>query len=151
MTINPKAVFDCHHVGELQPFLVELCKADGSVRKPHGLVEDFIVSIEDCYFSIDFLVVDIKMTKELSQAPIILGRPFLATAKAVTNWGKGEVILKVGEHTMKVDINKLMKYPSRASDDLGAIDFADNQDIDVCVEEVMMTDEEARYDELPMY
>ena len=51
---------------------------------------------------------------------------------------------------MKVDINKLMKYPSRASEDLGAIDFTDDQDIDACVEEVMMIDEEARYNELPM-
>ena len=68
----------------------------------------------------------------------------------LTDWGKGEVILKVGEHTVKVDIKKLMKYPSRASKDLGAIDFADDQDIDVCVEEVMMIDEEARYEELPM-
>ena len=101
--------------------------------------------VEDCYFSVNFLVVDMKMTKELSQAPIILGRPFLATAKAVTSWGKREVILKVGEHTVKVDINKLMKYPSRASEDLGAIDFADDQDIDAYVEEVMKIEEEARY------
>ena len=144
-----KAIFDRHHVGELQPFLVELCLADGSVRKPHGLVEDVIVRIKDCYFPVDFLVVDMKMI-ELSQAPIILGQPFLATAKAITDWGKGEVILKVGEHTVKVDINKLMKYPSRASEDLGAIDFADDQDIDKCIEEVMMIDEEARYEELPM-
>ena len=97
INILPKAVFDRHYVGELQPFLVELCLADGSVRKPHGLVEDVIVRTEDCYFPIDFLVVDMKMTKELSQAPIILGRPFLATVKAVTYWWKGEVILKVGE------------------------------------------------------
>ena len=69
INILPKAVFDCHHVGELQPFLVELCLADGSVRKPHGLVEDVIVRIEDLYFPIDFLVVHIKMTKELSQTP----------------------------------------------------------------------------------
>ena len=78
VNILPKVVFDRHHVGELQPFLVELCLADGSVRKRHGLVEDVIVWI-------DFLVVDMKMTKEVSQAPIILGRPFLGTAKAVTN------------------------------------------------------------------
>ena len=51
---------------------------------------------------------------------------------------------------MKVDIYKLMKYPSRASEDLGAIDFADDQDIYACIEEVMMIDEEARYEELPM-
>ena len=33
---------------------------------------------------------------------------------------------------------------------MGAIDFADDQDIDACVEEIMMIDEEARYEELPM-
>ena len=38
INILPKAIFDRHHVGELQPFLVELCLADGSVRKPHRLV-----------------------------------------------------------------------------------------------------------------
>ena len=150
ISILPKAIFDRHNVGELQPFLVELCLADGSVRKPHGLVEDVIVRIEDCYFPVDFLVIDMKTIKELSQAPIILGQPFLATAKAVIDWGKGEVILKVGEHTVKVDIDKLMKYPSQASEDLGTIDFADDQDIDPCVEEVMMINEEARFEELPM-
>ena len=51
---------------------------------------------------------------------------------------------------MKVDINKLMKYPSLASEDLGATDFADDQDIDACVEEVLMIDKEARFEELPM-
>ena len=106
--------------------------------------------IEDCCFLVDFLVVDMKMTKEVSQAPIILGRPFLDTAKAITDWGKGEVILKVGEHTMKVNINKLIKYPSQASKKLGAIDFSNDQDIDACIEEVMMIDKEARFEELPL-
>ena len=41
INILPKAVFDRHHVRELQPFLVELCLADGSVRKPHGLVKKY--------------------------------------------------------------------------------------------------------------
>ena len=88
INIIPKAVFDRHHVGELQLFLVELCLADGLVRKPHGLVEDVIVRIEDCYFPLDFLVVNKKMTKEISQAPIILGQPFQAIVKAVIDWGK---------------------------------------------------------------
>ena len=74
INILPKAVFDRHHVGELQPFLIELCLADGSVRNPHGIVEDVIVRIEGCYFPVDFLLVYMKITKELSQAPIILGR-----------------------------------------------------------------------------
>ena len=51
---------------------------------------------------------------------------------------------------MKVDINKLMKYPSRAFEDLGTIDFADDHDIDACVEEVITINEEERFEELPM-
>ena len=150
INIFPKAVYDHHHVGDLQPFFIELCLADGSVRKPPGIVEDVIVRIEGCYFLLDFLVVYMKITKELSQAPIILGRPFLATAKAVTYWGKGEVILKVGEHTVNVNINKLMKYPSQAFEDLGAIDLFDDQDIETCIEEVMTINKEADFKEVPL-
>ena len=51
---------------------------------------------------------------------------------------------------MKVDINKLMKYPSWAFEELGPIDFSDNQDINACIEEVMMINEEAKFEELPL-
>ena len=51
---------------------------------------------------------------------------------------------------MKVDINKLIKYPSLASEELGAIDFFDDQDINSWIEEVTMIDEEARFEDLPL-
>ena len=103
---------------------------DGSVRKPQGIVEDVIVRIEDCFFPIDFQVIDVKITKEFSQAPIILGRPYLATTKGAIDWGKDKVLLKMGEDTVKVDINNLMKYPSRASRDLGTINLCCDEDIE---------------------
>ena len=71
-------------------------------------------------------------------------------SKAVTDWGKGEIILKVREHRVKVNINKLMKYPSQAFEDLGAIDLFDDQDIKTCIEEVMTINEEADFKELPL-
>ena len=49
---------------------------------------------------------------------------------------------------MKVNINKLMKYPSQAFEDLGAIDLFDDQDIETCTEEVMTINEEAEFKEL---
>ncbi|CAA6669115.1 unnamed protein product [Spirodela intermedia] len=75
------------------------------------------------------------------------GAPMITT---VTDWGKGEVILKVGEYTVKVNINKLMKYPSQAFEDLGAIDLFDDQDIETCIEEVMTVNEGADFEELPL-
>ena len=60
------------------------------------------------------------------------------------------MILKVGEHTVKVNINKLMKYPSQAFEDVGAIDLFDEQDIETCIEEVMTVNEGADFEELPL-
>ena len=51
---------------------------------------------------------------------------------------------------VKVNINKLMKYHAQAFKDLGAIDLFDNQDIDVCIEEVMKINEEAEFKEIPL-
>ena len=50
---------------------------------------------------------------------------------------------------MKFDINKLMKYPSQASEELGIINLADDQGINTCIQ-VMMINEEANFEELPL-
>ena len=51
---------------------------------------------------------------------------------------------------MKVNINKLMKYPSQAFEDVGAIDLFDDKDIETCIEEVMTVNEGADFEELPL-
>ena len=123
VNILPKGVYDICPLGELQPLFIELSLADGSMRRPHDVEEDVIVKVENCYFPVDFIIVDMKFTKDLTDSPIILGRPFLATGKAITDWGKGEVIFRFGDSTMKVSINKLMRHPSHESNEVGAVDI----------------------------
>ena len=117
------------------------------MRRPHDLVEDVIVKVENCYFLVDFIIVDMKSTKDLTDSPIILGRPFLATAKAITNWGKGNVIFQVGDSTMKVSINKLMRHPSHESDEVGTINIYEDPEISSCVEETMAAIEDRSFEE----
>ena len=81
VNILPKGVYDICPLGELQSLFIELSLADGSVRRPHGVVEDVIVKVENCYFPVEFIIVDMKSTKDFTDSPIILGRAFLATAK----------------------------------------------------------------------
>ena len=59
------------------------------MRRPHGIVEDVIVKVKNCSFPVDFIIVNMKSTKDFTDALIILRRPFLATAKAIMDWGKG--------------------------------------------------------------
>ena len=113
------------------------------MRRPHGIVEDVIIKVENYYFPVDFIIMDMKCTKDFTDAPIILGRPFLATVKAIMDWGKGEVIFQVGDSTMKVSINKLMRHPSHKSDEVGAIDFYEDPEITSCIKEMMAAIEDA--------
>ena len=117
-----KGVYDTCPLGQLQLLFLKLSLADGSVRGPHGIVEDVIVNVEKCYFPVDFFIMDMKSMKDFTDAPIILGRPFLATAKAITDWDKREVIFQLGDSTMKVSTNKLMGHPSHESNEEGGID-----------------------------
>ena len=95
MNILLKGVYEICPLGELQPLFIELSLADGSVRRPHGVVEDVIVKVKNCYFPVDFIIVGMKSMKDLTDSPIILGRPFLATAKAITDWGKGKLFFSL--------------------------------------------------------
>ena len=78
-----KGVYDICPLGKLHPLFIELSLTDGSVRRPHDIVEDVIVKVENCYFPVDFIIVDMKFMKDFTDSPIILGRPFFATAKAI--------------------------------------------------------------------
>ena len=106
-----------------------------------------IVKVENYYFLVDFINVDMKSTKDFTDSHIILGRPFLATAKAITDWGKGKVIFQVEDIMKKVSIKKLMRHPSHESNEVGAVDIYENPEILSCIEETMTTIEEGSFEE----
>jgi hypothetical protein len=62
--------------------------ADQSFHFVDGLAKDVSVQIDDHFIPIDFLVIDMG---EDYDPPIILGRPFLNTTKAIIYIGTGEV------------------------------------------------------------
>ena len=57
-----------------------------------GLIEDVLVKVDKFIFSTYFIVLDIEEDKEI---PIILGRPFLATSRAMIDVQRGELKLRV--------------------------------------------------------
>ena len=65
--------------------VVILQLADRSVKIPHGMLEDVLVKVDGFYFPIDFHFLDMESSGNPGQIPIILGRPFLATANACIN------------------------------------------------------------------
>jgi hypothetical protein len=56
-----------------------------------------------------FVIVDME---EDTQTPLLLGIPFLNTAKAVIDVHEGMISFKIGEEKITFHVNRGLKYPS---------------------------------------
>jgi len=94
----PKVVFDKLNFTHLTPTPMHLQLADSSVRYLEGIVEDVPVKIRDYFIPVDFVVLDMEISKE---TPLILGRPFLSTAGAHIDVGAGEICFHINRNEEK--------------------------------------------------
>ena len=64
--------------------------ADRSITRPYGVVDDVLVKAWQFTFPINFVIMDIEKDADI---PLILGRPFMLTAKCVVDMGNGNLDL----------------------------------------------------------
>ncbi|XP_039841091.1 uncharacterized protein LOC120700977 [Panicum virgatum] len=97
VSVMSKSMFDKLRLPKPEPTSMCLELADHSVRYPEGVAEDVPVQIVDNLVLIDFVILEMGAS---SRSPLILGRPFLRTAQANINVGKGEIKFNInGEST----------------------------------------------------
>ncbi|KAG8501565.1 hypothetical protein CXB51_003844 [Gossypium anomalum] len=90
-------------LGEPKPTKMSIQLADRSIKYPRGIIEDVLVKVDKFIFHVDFSV--LHMDKDV-EVPLILGHPFLATARAVIDVGDGKLVLRVGEVKTELNPNK---------------------------------------------
>ncbi|XP_072150048.1 uncharacterized protein [Setaria viridis] len=88
----PKVVFENLRLLELEPISMCLELADNTVRYPEGIAEDVPVKIGNPFVPVDFVILEME---EGAKCPLILGRPFLKTARANIDVGKGEIKFEI--------------------------------------------------------
>ncbi|GJR48974.1 DNA-directed DNA polymerase [Tanacetum coccineum] len=93
--------------------------ADRSIKYPIGVCENLLVKVSKFIFPVDFVVLEMD---EDELVPIILGRPFLATARAVIDVHEGKLSLRVGSETVTFNIGKSMKSKHSRDDYLYCAD-----------------------------
>ena len=94
----PKAIFDKLNFTHLAPTPTVLQLADSMVCYPVGIAEDILVKIQGDFVPIDFVVLDMEVTKE---SPLILGQPFLSTAGAQIDVGAREICFNINANEEK--------------------------------------------------
>ncbi|GJT74504.1 DNA-directed DNA polymerase [Tanacetum coccineum] len=102
----PQKEGDPCRISEHKPTRMSIQLADRSIKYLVGVFKKFLVKINKFIFPVDFVVLEMD---EDELAPIILGRPFLATARAIIDVHKGRLSLRVGKETITFNIGKSMK------------------------------------------
>ncbi|XP_045800522.1 uncharacterized protein LOC123894544 [Trifolium pratense] len=105
ISLMPMPIYEKLKLGELRPTKMSIQFADRSVKYPLGILENVPVRIGQFFIPTDFIVMDIR---EDSNTPIILGRPFLATAGAIIDVKKGKLTFEVGEEKVEFILTQFM-------------------------------------------
>ena len=92
---------------EVKPTRMILQLANRSVISPYGVAEDVLVKVDKFVFPVDFVIVDMEEDQEV---PLILGRSFMKTAKALIDVDEGKLIVRIDDDEVKFNVFEALHY-----------------------------------------
>ncbi|GKD64460.1 reverse transcriptase domain-containing protein [Tanacetum coccineum] len=96
--------------------------ADRSITYPKGLAEDVFVKVGKFHFPTDFVVVDFEADPRV---PLILGRSFLRTGRALIDVYGEEITLRVDNKAVTFNLDQTTRYSSTNDKSVNRIDIID--------------------------
>ncbi|XP_070028841.1 uncharacterized protein [Nicotiana sylvestris] len=109
INLMPYSVFKTLGIGQPRPTSMRLQMAVRSIKRPLGIIDDVLVRIDKFILPADFVILDCEVDFEV---PIILGRSFLATGKALVDMEAGELTFHVGDEKVVFHKCKSMRQPN---------------------------------------
>ena len=76
------------------------------MKRPIGILHDVLVKVESFIFPLDFVILDCEVDFEV---PIILGRPFLSTGRALVDMEKGQIAFRLNNEKATFNICRTMR------------------------------------------
>ncbi|KAJ8747725.1 hypothetical protein K2173_014500 [Erythroxylum novogranatense] len=88
---------------------------DGSIVYPKGVLEDVLVQVNGLIFPADFFILDMEGDKSSNSSDILLGRPFLSTARTKIDVHNGTLTMEFDGEVITFNVYDAMKYPNDVS------------------------------------
>ncbi|XLT13384.1 hypothetical protein HN51_059074, partial [Arachis hypogaea] len=100
-------------IGKVKPIQMSLELVDQSVVYPKGVIENLLVKVDKFIFPVDFVILN---TEEEENNSIILGRPFLATARAIIDVEQGELTLRMHDESVTLSVLPETQFNNKKKD-----------------------------------
>nr|GEY74094.1 reverse transcriptase domain-containing protein [Tanacetum cinerariifolium] len=128
INLMPLSMWKMLSLPELSFTCMTLELADRSISRPVGVAEDVSVKVGKFHFLADFVVVNFDVDPRV---PLILGRSFLKTRRALIDVYGGELTLRVGKEAVTFNLDQTSRYSSNYDDNsVNRIDVIDvNQQV----------------------
>ncbi|GJU66209.1 ribonuclease H-like domain-containing protein [Tanacetum coccineum] len=122
INLMPLSIWKKLSLPELTPTQMILELEDRSTTRPTGIAEDVFVRVGKFHFLADFVVVDYVVDPRV---PLILGRPFLRTARALIVVYGEELTLRVGDEAITFKVGNTLKFSYNDVESINRIDVID--------------------------
>nr|GEU36221.1 reverse transcriptase domain-containing protein [Tanacetum cinerariifolium] len=98
---------------DLSPTCMTLELADRLISRLVGIAKDVFVKVGTFHFSVDFVVIDFDANPRV---PLILGRSFFKTGRALIDVFEGKLTLHVGKEAITFNLDKTSRYTANYND-----------------------------------
>ncbi|GKE77103.1 reverse transcriptase domain-containing protein [Tanacetum coccineum] len=122
INLMPLSIWKKLSLPELTPTRMILELADRSTTSPSGIAKDVFVKVGKFYFPTDFVVVDYVVDPRV---PLILGRPFLRTVRALIDVYSEELTLRVDDEAITFKVGQTSRYSYNDVESVNRIDVID--------------------------
>ncbi|GJX93303.1 reverse transcriptase domain-containing protein [Tanacetum coccineum] len=121
INLMPLSIWKNISLPELTPTRMTLELADRSITRPKGVAEDVFVKVGKFHYPTDFVVVDFDADPRV---PLILGRSFLRTGRALIDVYEGELILRDGDEQLIFHVDSTSKHSQKhVNESINMINF----------------------------
>ncbi|KAM2262417.1 hypothetical protein ACFXTI_043876 [Malus domestica] len=111
INVMPYSIYASMNLGELKNDGVIIQLADRSNAYPKGVLEDVLVQVDNLIFPADFYVLEMEDSPNVTPLPILLGRPFMKTARNKIDVFKGTLTMEFDGEIINFNISEAMKFP----------------------------------------
>ncbi|KAL5554722.1 hypothetical protein UlMin_042123 [Ulmus minor] len=111
INVMPSSIFASLNLGPLKETDVIIQLADRSNTYPKGVLEDVLVQVNEMVFLADFYVIDMCEDANSKAAPLLLGRPFMKTARTKINVHNGTLTMEFDAESISFNIFQSHEVP----------------------------------------
>ncbi|KAI5334903.1 hypothetical protein L3X38_025036 [Prunus dulcis] len=128
INVMPYSVYQALGLEGIKKTSIRLELADHSIKYPRGIVEDILVQVNTLILPADFVVMDMEDNPYVDRVdPILLGRPFMATADTMIKVKDGTLSMTVLGETVEFKVFDALSQPSITLDTCFSIDVVDHE------------------------